>query len=116
MTDHGTQFKGKRWKMEVLKMEIRTYKTSVYHPSSNPAERVLREVGRILRTYCHNEHRDWSQYIESTETFLNLAFHETIGASPYQVMSDQPPPREITSLIEFPPGEKKEPTRTEIHN
>ena len=79
-------------------------------------ERVLRKVGRILCTYCHNEHRDWSQYVESAETFLNLAYHETIGASPYQVMFNQPPPQEISSLIEFPPGEKKELTKTEIHN
>ena len=42
VTDHGTQFKGKRWKVELLKMGIPTYKTSVYHLSSNPAERVLR--------------------------------------------------------------------------
>ena len=54
ITDHGTQFKGKNWRDELLKLNIKTYKTSVYHPSSNPAERVLREVGRILRTYCND--------------------------------------------------------------
>ena len=48
ITDHGTQFKGRRWREELLKLNIKTYKTSVYHPSSNPAERMLREVGRIL--------------------------------------------------------------------
>ena len=116
VTDHGTQFKGLKWKVELRKLGIRTYKTSVYHPSSNPAERVPREVGRILRTYCHNEHRVWSQYIESTETFLNLAYHETIGTRPHQVMFEQPPPREITSLINFPTGERAEHTKVEIHN
>ena len=73
MTDHGTQFKGKKWKTELLNGGIKTYKTSVYHPKSNPAERVLCEVGRILRTYCHKEHRYWSKYVEAAETFLNLA-------------------------------------------
>ena len=53
ITDHGTQFKGRKWREEMLNKNIKTYKTSIYHPSSNPAERVLREVGRILRTYCH---------------------------------------------------------------
>lgn len=56
VTDHGTQFRGKKWKEELLKLQKRTYKTSVYHPSSNRAEHVLREVSRILRTYCHQEH------------------------------------------------------------
>ena len=41
ITDHGTQFKGKKWKDELLSTGVKTYKTSVYHPSSNPAERVL---------------------------------------------------------------------------
>ena len=53
ITDHGTQFKGRKWRETLLNHGIKTYKTSVYHPNSNPAERVLREVGRILRTYCH---------------------------------------------------------------
>ena len=116
VTDHGTQFRGKKWKEELLKFDIRTYKTSVYHPSSNPAERVLREVGRILRTYCHHEHSEWSQYLEPAETFLNWAYHETIGTSPYQVMLEKPPPREITSLVNFPPGERVGFNKIEMHN
>ena len=41
ITDHGTRFKGRRWKETLLNHGVRTFKTSVYHPSSNPAERVL---------------------------------------------------------------------------
>ena len=70
ITDHGTQLKGKKWKDELLSVGVKTYKTSVYHPSSNPAETVLREVGHILRTYCHEEHRTWNEYVEAAETFL----------------------------------------------
>lgn len=44
ITDHGTQFRGKKYKDELLSMGVKTYKTSVYHRSSHPAERVLREV------------------------------------------------------------------------
>ena len=50
ITDHGTQFKGQIWKETLLWHGVKNYKTSVYHPSSNPAERVLQEVRRILRT------------------------------------------------------------------
>ena len=116
VTDHGTQFKGKRWKTELLTEGIKTYKTSVYHPSSNPVERVLREVGRILRTYCHEEYRNWSKYEEAAETFLNLAYQDTIGASPYQVMFNRPPPREITTMVQFPPMEQEEFAITALHN
>ena len=44
ITDHGTQFKGRKWRDTLLSLGVHTYKTSVYHPSSNPAERVLRAV------------------------------------------------------------------------
>ena len=116
ITDHGTQFKGKKWKDELLSAGVKTYKTSVNHPSSNPAERVLREVGRILRTYCHQEHRTWNEYLEATEPFLNLPFHETIGASPYRIMHNKPPPREITSIIQFPSMDPEEFSITTVHN
>ena len=86
ITDHGTQFKGVIWRDTLLSMGIRTYKTSVYHPSSNPAERVLREVGRILRTYCHHQQKRWQDYLEATEEFLNLAYHPAIGITPYSCL------------------------------
>ena len=34
ITDHGTQFKGRRWKETLLNNGVKTFKTSVYHPSS----------------------------------------------------------------------------------
>ena len=83
ITDHGTQFRGRKWKETLMDLGVRTYKTSVYHPNSNPAERVLREVGRILRTYCHDKQRKWNDYIKPTENFINLAYHESIGDTPY---------------------------------
>ena len=82
ITDHGTQFKGSKWKNKLWEHGIKTYKTSIYHPSSNPAERVLREVGRLLRTYCHNRQREWHNYIISAQEFINLSYHNFIEATP----------------------------------
>ena len=95
---------------------IRTYKTSIYHPSSNPAKRVLREVGRILRTYCQDDHKKWSEYISDTETFLNLSHHNTLGVCPYQMMFLKPPPRDITKIIQFPEEPDEEIDITRIYN
>ena len=99
----------------MLNNGIKTYKTSVYHPSSNPAERVLRDVGRILRTYCNDNHKSWSEYISTTEVFLNLAYTETLGISPYQMMFRKPPPREITGIIELPEIPEEEMNLSLIH-
>ena len=78
----------------------------MYHPSSNPAERVLREVGRILRTYCHNQQRRWSEYLSSAEEYINLSYHQAIDNTPYTAMLGRPPPREIAEIINFPWGEE----------
>ena len=102
ITDHGTQFKGRRWKDTLMEQGIKTYKTAVYHPSSNPSERVLREVGRILRTYCAHQQRQWSGYVPAAEDFINLAYHQSIDTTPYNAMFEKPPPREISDLIKFP--------------
>ena len=42
VTDHGTQFRGRKWRDTLIDQGVKTYKTSVYHHNSNPAERVLR--------------------------------------------------------------------------
>lgn len=106
ITDHGTQFRSRLFRRELLGLGIKTYKISVGHPSSNPAERVLREVARILRTYCHNDQRRWSEYMKDTEDFLNLSYHHYLDETPYTVMFNEPPPRAITEIINFPPNEQ----------
>ena len=116
ITDHGTQFKGRRWRDTLLEHGVKTYKTSVYHPSSNPSERVLREVGRILRTYCSNQQRKWSEYISAAEDFINLAHHQSIETTPYNAMFEKPPPREICDIIQFPQSQEYQFDRIHFHN
>ena len=36
ITDHGTQFRGRKWRDTLMNQGVKTYKTSVYHPNSNP--------------------------------------------------------------------------------
>lgn len=116
ITDHGTQFRCKAWRIQLMENDVKTYKTSVYHPSSNPAERALREVGRILRTYCSQNQRTWSEYVQTTEDFMNYSYHHYLDATPYTVMFDRPPPRLITELIEFPPNTIEDFDVIEFHN
>ena len=52
VTDHGTQFRRKKWKEELLKLQIRTYNTSVYHPSSNPVSYTHLDVYKRQPSYC----------------------------------------------------------------
>ena len=88
----------------------------MYHPNSNPAERVLREVGRLLRTYCHDQQKKWQEYLASTEEFLKLAYHNTIEDMPYSVMFEKPPPREINDIINFPNNPTYQFERAKFYN
>lgn len=45
VSDHGLQFVSKIWQKSLTYLGIRITTTSVYHPQSNPAERVMRELG-----------------------------------------------------------------------
>jgi transposase InsO family protein len=102
VSDQGTQFKGAGWRNTLAEIGIRTGKTSIYHPQSNISERVLRETGRLLRTYCHDRHKEWGKFVDKIENFLNLAYHESLGCSPYEVMWRRKPTREIEEICSFP--------------
>ena len=56
-----------------------------------------------------------SSYIKQ-KPFLDLAYHETIGVTPYQMMFSKPPPREITDIIKFPEGPEEELNLTRVYN
>ena len=55
---------------------------AVYHPQSNQAERVMRELGRIFRAYCHAKHSEWPMYVGKIEEWLNCTTHESTGFTP----------------------------------
>ena len=48
--------------------------------------------------------------------YLNLACHETLGVSPHQIMFNEPPPRQITEIINFPGIPSEGVDLTKIYN
>lgn len=85
LTDHGTQFKSRIWIQKLEENQIRHILNPVYHPISNMAERPIKEVKRCLRTYCAQNHRSWSNYISTINSFLNEIQHETTGFTPNEL-------------------------------
>ncbi|KAF0689208.1 protein NYNRIN-like [Aphis craccivora] len=103
LTDNGTQFQNKRWQQELTKLGIKHQYTTTYHPESNPVERYSREIGRILRTYCHKKHTTWSKYLQKIEFWLNNTINSSTGYTPYEILRGQKQPLNIDKFIEFPP-------------
>lgn len=81
-SDHGVQFVSKVWQTRLSELGVVVTITSIYHPESNPAERVMRELGRLFRTYCHDNHAEWPHYVQYIEWVLNNTIHESTGFTP----------------------------------
>ena len=87
LADHGSQFKSAKWHKFLTNSNIRSGLTSINHPASNPAERVMREIGRMLRTYCRNQNQGWFKVIPDIEECLNLIPHESTGVCAYEIIN-----------------------------
>jgi len=78
--------------------------TSVYHPQSNPAERVMRELGRMFRTYCHSQHEIWSRHVPYVEWVLNNTVHEATDCTPQELfLVEGQKYNPLAESVEFPP-------------
>ena len=103
LSDRGPQFIGGTWRQTLGWEGIIPNHTAVYHPQSNQADRVMREIGRILRAYCHAKHSEWPSYVNKIEEWLNCTTHESTGFTPYELVKGTRPPRILEQLFNYPP-------------
>ncbi|KAL3279019.1 hypothetical protein HHI36_016535 [Cryptolaemus montrouzieri] len=88
LNDHGTQFTAKRWKETLNSMGVKVIFSSIRRPQSNPSERVMKEIGRLCRTYCNEQHTRWAYELNNFSKFLNSLVHESTGFSPRELQID----------------------------
>lgn len=79
LTDNGGQFITDRWSEYANERGFSNQKTSPYNPQSNPVERVICELGRIVRLYAHNRQSTWDRVIERAEKTINSTAHRNTG-------------------------------------
>ncbi len=67
--------------------------SSGYHPQTNgQTERKVQEIGRYLRSYCHQNQDSWSQFLPWAEYAQNCLRQFTTGLTPFQcILGYQPP-------------------------
>jgi len=70
-SNNSTQLTAKQWKDTMKRYNIKAIYSTKYHPQSNPVERYNGEIGRLLRTYCHDQHRKWPLYLSQIESWMN---------------------------------------------
>lgn len=102
VSDHGAQFQSKVWQRRLLAIGVPPTMTSVYHPQSNPAERVMRELGRMFRTYCHDNHTEWPRSVPYIEWVLNNTVHESTGHTPQELFLSVERYNPFSHVVNFP--------------
>ena len=112
LSDHGTQFTSSVWRETLEALGIRVLFSSIRHPQSNPVERSMREIGRILPTYCYDKHTKWAKYVKFVENCLNLTTYQSTRYTPFSLHYDRSSKEKIFEL--FPLLKNKVPER-EVH-
>ncbi|KMQ91596.1 reverse ribonuclease integrase [Lasius niger] len=95
LTDNGGQFVTNRWREFAAEIGFSVRKTSPYNPQSNPVERVMREIGRVIRVYAHDHQTQWDRIIERTERTINATAHRSTGFMPVELHAGMEEPFRI---------------------
>ncbi|XP_024876997.1 serine/threonine-protein kinase PRP4 homolog [Temnothorax curvispinosus] len=85
LTDNGGQFVTDRWSEFARDKGFEARKTSPYNPQSNPVERVMRELGSVMRTYASERQYTWHRILQRTEEVMNSTVHSSTGYTPHEL-------------------------------
>ena len=85
LTDLGRQFISREWNTLQNKVDCELIFTTLYNHQSNPVERTMKEIGRILRAYCHKNQASWLQYLQAMEQTINSTYHSSTKMIPYEL-------------------------------
>lgn len=82
LSDNGGQFITQKWELFARKNNCQIRHTSPYNPQANPVERVMREIGRIIRTYASKKQTKWDKIIPRSEEIINGTRHSATDCTP----------------------------------
>ncbi|KAK3916529.1 Transposon Tf2-9 polyprotein [Frankliniella fusca] len=103
LSDHGTQYTSKAWVQGLEKAGTLVVYSTIRHPQSNPAERVMRTLGQMFRIYCHDQHTRWPRLLGQIESWINNTVHDSIGTTPAFLHHGRHPTWKWRELLPLPP-------------
>ena len=102
LSDHGSQFTSHKWRHQLESQNIEVCFSAIRHPQSNPTERVMRELGRLFRTFCSDTHTRWAKHLTQIEKIINITIHTSTGFTPWELHFGKPPINAIQTIVDFP--------------
>ena len=62
----------------------------------------MRELGRLFRTFCANNHSSRAQHVNKIEALLNITTHHSTNITPQELHFGKPINDEISKIISYP--------------
>ena len=86
-SDQGKQFESELFRMLCARFGIQKSRTTPHHPQGNPqAERFMRTLGNMLRSYVSTNHADWDERLPEVMAAYRTSVHETTGQTPHMLL------------------------------
>ncbi|KAJ8019449.1 hypothetical protein HOLleu_41054 [Holothuria leucospilota] len=86
-SDQGSNFMSTVFQQILYELGIDQIKSSAYHPESQGAlERFHQTLKNMLKTYCHDNERDWDEGIPFVMFAARESIQESLGFSPFELV------------------------------
>jgi putative transposase len=99
LSDHGSQFTSSLWKETLQNLGIIVKYSPIRHPASNPAERIMKELGKYFRIYCHTTHKKWPELIPHIQKWLNQFINQVTVYCPVELLGGEVKIELFTELV-----------------
>lgn len=83
ISDNGTQFISKDFEQFLSAYGVEHWLNPVYHPQSNPSERVNQGILASIRAYIKDDQRVWDEQIPKIACAIRTAVHESSKFTPF---------------------------------
>jgi hypothetical protein len=77
------------WKETLQNLGIAVKYSPIRRPSSNPAKRIMKELGKYFRIYCHRTHKQWPELIPHIQRWLNESISQVTGYCPTELLGGE---------------------------
>jgi transposase InsO family protein len=114
LSDNGSNYASPLWRRRLAEFGIEAVFSPIRHPSSNPSERYLKEVGKFCRIYCQQNHRKWPELLNQMEDWINGTVSSSTGYTATELMFGKPKPDLFEGILKKKADQlPKEETREE---
>lgn len=104
VSDRDIRFVNTFWKKLHELLGSRLLFSTANHPQTDgQTERLNRTLNNLLRAYCFNEHRNWTNYLSAVEFAYNNSYQKSIETTPFMAdLGYQPATSGFHNILQSP--------------